>query len=172
MGKYDSSFPQYDPTVVDIQTISIEINDEQLFLETFDVAGQEGYESMRQITYPGSDVIIICMAVDSDSSYSNVRENWLKEVPASVPIILVGTKCDLRGSDREEFSSYKGEILAKTINARTYIECSAKSHEGLTELFEEAIQAAFPDLFTSKVDQSCDKYVYNPKYLLEKCLKA
>lgn len=38
-----------------------------------DTAGQEGYEELRKFTYPGTNVFVICFAVDLRSSFENVE---------------------------------------------------------------------------------------------------
>lgn len=62
---------------------------------------------------------------------------------------MVGTKIDLR-EDKETLDNLKGEKLptledgqrlAKEINAKCYLECSALTQEGLKRVFEEAIRA-------------------------------
>lgn len=61
------------------------------------------------------------------------------------PIILVGTKCDLRGlikDKTQEISSKEAQQVANKIKAVKYLECSAKTQKGVTEVFVEAILAA------------------------------
>ena len=66
-----------------------------------------------------------------------------------VPIILVGTKLDLR-EDKEhverEGSQYvsqrEGLEMAKNVNAVKYMECSALTQYGVKEVFEEAMRVA------------------------------
>lgn len=40
----------------------------------WDTAGQEEYDRLRPLSYPESNVIIICFAVDYPSSLENVEE--------------------------------------------------------------------------------------------------
>ena len=71
------------------------------------------------------------------------------------PIILVGTKLDLRDNP-ETVQSLKenglkpitkedGERLTKEIGAAKYLECSALTQKGLPNVFEEAVKAVFAD---------------------------
>ena len=65
------------------------------------VAGQEDYDRLRPLSYPGTQVFLVCFSIISPSSYENVLSKWVPEIQhhaANVPIILVGTKADLRNN--------------------------------------------------------------------------
>lgn len=65
----------------------------------WDTAGQEDYDRLRPLSYPDTDVILMCFSVDSPDSLENIPEKWTPEVKhfcPNVPIILVGNKKDLR----------------------------------------------------------------------------
>lgn len=65
----------------------------------FDTAGQEDYDRLRPLSYPQTDVFLICFSVMSPASFENVKEKWLPEVHhhcPGVPCIIVGTQIDLR----------------------------------------------------------------------------
>jgi GTPase SAR1 family protein len=64
----------------------------------------------------------------------------LKHHCAKAPIILVGTKTDLRKDQSAEcVSQEEGQRLAKQIKALRYMECSALTRVGLKEVFDVAI---------------------------------
>lgn len=78
---------------------------------------------------------------------------WYKEINQhcpGVPIVLVGTKADLRGvktmvdelkkNNEEPISVAQGEHMAQEIGAMKYIECSAKTQMNLSSVFEEAVR--------------------------------
>ena len=71
-------------------------------------AGQEDYDRLRPLSYPQTDVFMICFAVNSPDSLQNIREKWSPEVThycPKTPVLLVGMKSDLRASDQSEESS-------------------------------------------------------------------
>ncbi|CAG2120866.1 unnamed protein product, partial [Medioppia subpectinata] len=71
----------------------------QLELELWDTAGQEDFDRLRPLSYPDTDVLLLCFSIVSPDSLSNVFEKWVPEVKKfceDVPIVLVGTKRDLR----------------------------------------------------------------------------
>lgn len=121
---------------------------------------------MRPLSYPGTHVFVMCFSVVNPSSYDNVSSKWAVEINEhnpSTPIILCGTKVDLREdkkaveelrSQGQDVITFKmGEKKAKEIGAVKYCECSAKTGEGLKEVFDEAIKAVlFPQ---SKKKKGC-----------------
>lgn len=64
------------------------------------ILGQEEFSRVRPLSYPEVDVVIVCFAIDSRGSFANVKETWIPEVRhfcgPRVPVLLVGTKIDLR----------------------------------------------------------------------------
>ncbi|KAJ7961996.1 Rac-like GTP-binding protein [Quillaja saponaria] len=118
-----------------------------------DTAGQEDYVRLRPLSYRGTDVFLLTFSLISRPSFENIMRNWVPELKnyglLSVPIVLVGTKSDLRES--EEFmldhpglctiSTKQGEELRKQIGAVAYIECSSKKQENVKAVFDAAINS-------------------------------
>lgn len=84
---------------------------------------------------------------------ANLIAQWFPEIDhhaPSVPIILVGTKLDLRDDPatleslrqkRMEPVSYdQALVVAKEIRAHKYLECSALTQRNLKSVFDEAIR--------------------------------
>jgi len=149
-------FPEeYIPTVMDLSIGSIPGVDGSLSLSIWDTAGREDYEKLRPLSYPGTKVVLICFSVISEDSFGSVTRVFLPEIKKhlpDVPIILVGTKSDLR-TDTELIETMKerkkqmvpkekGKELAKQLHLHRYMECSALTQVGLKELYAEAVKAA------------------------------
>ena len=112
-------------------------------LALWDTAGQEDYERIRPLSYPDTDVIILCFSVDSRISFANTKLKWEPEITSylpNVPIVLVGNKCDLKSE--KTVTTDEGWKMADTINAVAYLECSAKTHFGVRKVFDVAVRAA------------------------------
>eukprot|EP01115_Flamella_aegyptia_P007512 TRINITY_DN3116_c3_g1_i1.p1 TRINITY_DN3116_c3_g1~~TRINITY_DN3116_c3_g1_i1.p1 ORF type:complete len:199 (-),score=26.87 TRINITY_DN3116_c3_g1_i1:246-842(-) len=166
-----NSFPgEYVPTVFDNYTANAIVDSQPINLGLWDTAGSDEYNTLRPLSYPGTDVFIICFALSSPSSFESVKTKWHPEVThfnPKTPIILVGTKLDLRddgnliNSLREQglkpISMENGDKLAKEIEAAKYLECSAKTQEGLPVVFEEAVKAVFRDQTNNMSDHKKKK---------------
>ncbi|KHN79911.1 Ras-related C3 botulinum toxin substrate 1 [Toxocara canis] len=92
------------------------------------------------------DVFLICFSLVNPASFENVRAKWYPEVShhcPNAPIILVGTKLDLR-EDNDTVEKLRERRLAPISylqDAVKYLECSALSQKGLKQVFDEAIRA-------------------------------
>eukprot|EP01012_Entosiphon_sulcatum_P055947 TRINITY_DN7868_c0_g1_i1.p1 TRINITY_DN7868_c0_g1~~TRINITY_DN7868_c0_g1_i1.p1 ORF type:complete len:234 (-),score=41.02 TRINITY_DN7868_c0_g1_i1:329-1009(-) len=147
-------FPKkYVPTIFDNYSASIEVDGKPIRLSLWDTAGQETYDHLRHLSYPGSRVLLLCFSIESHASYANIKSRWLVEVRHHcpyVPIILVGTKVDLRedpktieklaASGTKPISTEEGEKLRCEIGAVKYLECSAKENINVKGVFDEAIR--------------------------------
>uniref|UniRef100_A0A090X8G3 Putative ras-related c3 botulinum toxin substrate 1 n=1 Tax=Ixodes ricinus TaxID=34613 RepID=A0A090X8G3_IXORI len=149
------SFPgEYVPTVFDNYSASMMCDGVPVSLGLWDTAGQEDYDRLRPLSYPQTDVFLICFSVVSPSSFENVTSKWFPEIKhhcPDAPIILVGTKMDLR-EDKETVEKLRerklapitypqGLATAKEIGSVKYLECSALTQKGLKNVFDEAIRA-------------------------------
>eukprot|EP00339_Tiarina_fusa_P020216 CAMPEP_0117077244 /NCGR_PEP_ID=MMETSP0472-20121206/54460_1 /TAXON_ID=693140 ORGANISM="Tiarina fusus, Strain LIS" /NCGR_SAMPLE_ID=MMETSP0472 /ASSEMBLY_ACC=CAM_ASM_000603 /LENGTH=200 /DNA_ID=CAMNT_0004803491 /DNA_START=46 /DNA_END=648 /DNA_ORIENTATION=+ len=149
----ENRFPvDYVPTVFDNFTTGVEVDGKLINFALWDTAGQEEYSRLRALSYPETDVFLLCFSVVSPSSFDNIRSKWHPEILHHCPeatTMLVGTKIDLR-EDKDTLESLKGEKLptlesgeamAKDIGALSYLECSALTQEGLKKVFESAIRS-------------------------------
>jgi small GTP-binding protein len=150
-----NAFPgEYIPTVFDNYSANVMVEDQQINLQLWDTAGQEDYKKLRPLSYPQTDVFVICFSLVAPTSLENVQNMWVPEVKEhcpTTPYILVGMKSDLRdqfGQHIEEYkskgwepvSASKAEEMKKAIGALAYIECSARIQYNLKEVFETAIK--------------------------------
>ena len=58
-----------------------------------DSAGQEDYDRLRPLSYPQTDVFLVCFSCVSPASFENVKEKWFPEVHhhcPGVPALIVG----------------------------------------------------------------------------------
>ena len=60
--------------------------------------GQDDFDRLRHISYPMTDVFLVCFCVTSPGSFENVKDKWFPEVHyhcPGVPLLTVGTQVDL-----------------------------------------------------------------------------
>lgn len=132
------SFPALSSQVFDNYAVTVMIGGEPYTLGLFDTAGQEDYDRLRPLSYPQTDVFLVCFSVVSPSSYENVKEKWQPEIThhcQKTPYLLVGTQIDLRddaatieklAKNRQRPITFEqGEKMAKDLKAVKYVECSA-----------------------------------------------
>ena len=121
------------------------------------------------MAYPNTNVFILCFSVVDPDSYSNILSKWIPELnrtscifprqrPNSIsclgyapriPIILVGTKLDLRNDpstleqlaekNQRPITQSQGEYLARICSAKAYLECSSMLNFNIRNVFEQAI---------------------------------
>jgi Ras-related C3 botulinum toxin substrate 1 len=151
-----NAFPgEYVPTVLfENHSANVIVDNKSINFDLRDTVGQEDYDRLRPLSYPQTDVFLCCFSVISPASYENVRTKWFLEVThhcPSTPILVVGTKTDLRDSQEAivrlaekklaPLTPEQGHQLAKEIGAVKYLECSALTQVGLKEVFDDAIRA-------------------------------
>lgn len=99
----------------------------------------------------------------SPTSFANVAQKWLPEIrgySSSVPVILVGTHCDLRANvqelirlsdlGQEPITAQQAESLVKKAGIVCYIETSAVTQKNMKSVFDEAIMSGLRPPTTSK----------------------
>ena len=162
-----NSFPgEYNPTVFDNYSTSVVVDGVAASLGLWDTAGQEEYNRLRPLSYPSTDIFLICFSVVNPTSFANILSRWYPEVhhhcPAA-PIILVGLKLDLRDdlSTIEKLQGQKpiayeqGLSMANQIGAVMYLECSALTRAGIHILFNEAIRQVINPPIKKKKKRQC-----------------
>lgn len=147
-----NKFPtDYIPTVFDNFSANVAVDGNIVNLGLWDTAGQEDYSRLRPLSYRGADIFVLAFSLISRASYENVLKKWMPELrrfAPNVPVVLVGTKLDLRDDNRymsdhmgsNVITSSQGEELRKQIGAAAYIECSSKTQQNVKAVFDIAIK--------------------------------
>ena len=149
----EGKFPkEYVPTVFDNYEATIIVEGKEIKFSLWDTAGQEGYARIRTLSYPKTDIFLLCFSVVNHPSFINVKDRWYVEIKhhcPNVPMLIVGTKSDLR-QDENTIESLKKEgkvaiteeeanAMVKDLGALKYLECSALTRQDLKNVFDEAL---------------------------------
>jgi small GTP-binding protein len=133
----------YIPTVFDNYSANLLVDSKPITLGLWDTAGQGDYDRMRPLCYPDTDVFLICFAIDQRASFENVKSRWHKEILTHVPkakIVMIGNKSDLRIDSKKPdlVSKEEAQAMVGQLGLKGYYECSAKTQQGMKEVFEAA----------------------------------
>ncbi|CAG7819613.1 unnamed protein product [Allacma fusca] len=115
----------YVPLVFENYSKEVRIDGKSINLTLWDTSGQEEYSRLRPLSYPKTDVFLICFSIVDPTSLANVAYKWCPEKSNQTPVTYL-----------------QGLSMAKEIKAVKYLECSALTQEGLQTVFTEAIVAA------------------------------
>ncbi|KAJ7806245.1 P-loop containing nucleoside triphosphate hydrolase protein [Mycena olivaceomarginata] len=142
--------------VFDNYAVTVMIGEDPCTLGLFDTAGQEDYDRLRPLSYPQTDVFLVCFSVTSPASFENVKEKWFPEVHhhcPGVPCLIVGTQIDLRDDSQviekltrqkqRPITNEQGDRLARELGVVKYVECSALMQKGLKNVFDEVRPPSF-----------------------------
>lgn len=160
MAYATNTYPaEYVPTVFDNYMRNTEIGGQLCAVSLWDTAGQAEYDRIRPLSYPNTDVFLLCFSLTAKASYANVTHKWIPEIrhhSPDVPIVLVGTKLDARDGTlqtkkkithvnprREEADTVtyaQGIRLMKEVGASGYYECSARKFQRVNDVFNHAVQ--------------------------------
>lgn len=135
---------------------NIDVNGKIYQLELWDTESQQEKDAETQRNHLETDVFCLCFSIVDVESFRNVERKWHKEVKQfapKAPIVLIGTKLDLRdeykkrgkGDDGqrpvEMVSPKEAKKMARKVGALKYIECSALKQRGHIEVLNEAVRA-------------------------------
>lgn len=148
-GKYEEA---HIPTIFDNKAKRVTLDGQVITLTLWDTAGQEDYARLRPLSYPNTDVFLICFSMTSRVSLRNIQQKWIPELmqyhkshPGETggkkpKFILVGNKSDLwetsTADDKisvEEINKFIKETESNDIQG--FKMCSAKSGDNVDIVF-------------------------------------
>ena len=124
-------------------------------LDLWDTAGQEAYRAIGRHFYKESYIVCLVYDITNEDSFKNLKEVWYKELmeygEEAKIIAVVGNKNDLyldekvKEEDAKKFAEEKNAMFKLT---------SAKSGEGVEELFDELVNKFFEQKIPEVLEES------------------
>ena len=111
-------------------------------VQIWDTAGQEQYDKLRPLSYPDTDIFMICYQTNNYTSLQSVFQKWIPEITSCkpyTPFVLVGTKTDLPLFVSPQKATAIDQQLIDS-NASICLECSAKTNDNVENVFEQALR--------------------------------
>lgn len=128
------------------QSITLPENNTTVKFEIWDTAGQERYKSLAPMYYRNANAALCVYDITSRASFTKAQ-GWIKELkkqaPEGIVICLVGNKSDLTDSrevEEEDVQNYIAELNEEDSKI-LYTECSAKSGDGVLDIFNKVARA-------------------------------
>ena len=119
---------------VDIKVKKITINNNDYLFKIWDTAGQEKFYSLGSNFFKGVHGIIVAFDLAESSALSKLN-GWISKVKenidSTVPIVIVGTKCDLKNIKIKPESI---NVVA-SLHKSKYFETSSKNNINVTDAF-------------------------------------
>ncbi|CAF1136818.1 unnamed protein product [Rotaria sp. Silwood1] len=139
---HDYFSTEYVATIgVDFQIRTLEIDSKRCKLQIWDTAGQDRFKCVVSSFYRNAHGVIICFDITDLESFRNVN-NWLEEAtrycPEQTPMILIGTKSDLKSRRMVSYEMIKTYAEQKQLS---YLETSSKTNENVEKCFVDFTQA-------------------------------
>ncbi|KAH3858975.1 hypothetical protein DPMN_101621 [Dreissena polymorpha] len=155
---------EYVPTVFDNYAATVTLDEKSFHFSLFDTAGKEDYDRLRVISYMNCDVFLVCYSVHERDSLADIEAHWVPEIKQylpKTPYILVATQTDRRtpksdGVDVQPYVSFKeASEVANRCGASSYVECSAMTSEGVSDVIREIIETVQKSVTCRSKEATC-----------------
>ncbi|XP_064478955.1 ras-related protein Rap-2c-like [Ornithodoros turicata] len=146
---YDQFLHDYSATVEEFHRGDFDVgNNTTVSLDVLDTGGSFEFPAMRRLAITSGDAFVLVYSIDDSDSFEAVRRfrDDVLEARRRVPIVIVGNKLDLE--DCRNVRKEMVEALVCMDWEHGFVECSAKTGEGVQEIFKELLAQAN---FTKKV---------------------
>ncbi|KAL4449311.1 hypothetical protein ABPG74_015693 [Tetrahymena malaccensis] len=118
-------------------------NGQKVAIHLWDTGGEEKFRSMTQLYYNDAQAAILVYDVQNAQTFQSL-EYWLKELENKVSnqgmiLCIAGNKCDV-DEDLRAVTYDQGAQFCKNNNNIIFAETSAKTNQGIDDLFNELLE--------------------------------
>ncbi|KAK4446684.1 P-loop containing nucleoside triphosphate hydrolase protein [Podospora aff. communis PSN243] len=150
------------PTVFDNYTAVVKFRNLEHHIAIWDSSGSDDYDRLRPLSYPQTDVFIICARIPRPTMFSNVQDKWIpdiKEHNPNSPFLIVGIideedNASLAASLEEQSQKHRNapksvsdyyalgrKLVESHEKAWKYMQCNLASDEEVRRVFQQALLA-------------------------------
>ncbi|ORY71913.1 small GTPase superfamily, partial [Pseudomassariella vexata] len=151
---YRDTFTQaWLPTQYELFNKTVDVDGQDFDLELWDTSGNIELNQLSLLSYLAWDGVFLCFSVNSDKKFTNAQTKWINSIRMhcpGAPVFLLGLKKDTRvGSGmwaplfptwETRIGASEGSMAAHAMGTVKYMECSAKTGEGVDRIFEEGVR--------------------------------
>lgn len=76
-------------TRFDNYTANVFVDGRPISLGLWDTAGQDDYDRLRPLSYPDTDVFLMCFSLVNPNSFANIADKWAPEISHHAPGIII-----------------------------------------------------------------------------------
>ncbi|XP_036043860.1 GTP-binding protein Di-Ras2 [Onychomys torridus] len=162
----------YIPTVEDTYRQVISCDKSVCTLQITDTTGSHQFPAMQRLSISKGHAFILVYSITSRQSLEELKPIYeqiceIKGDVESIPIMLVGNKCD--ESPNREVQSSEAEALARTWKC-AFMETSAKLNHNVKELFQELLNLEKRRTVSLQIDGKKSKQQKRKEKLKGKCV--
>lgn len=130
---------EYEPTIEDFYRKTIRVDDQLCTVEIIDTAGQEEFDSMLDNWIRSAHGVVMVYDIGNRRSFERLETFYDRiQLFKSLPLVIVGNKCDLP-QERRQVSIVEGMMLAGKWDS-PFVEVSAKEKINEQQCFYEIIR--------------------------------
>jgi small GTP-binding protein len=137
----DKFMEDYDPTIEDSYSKTLDVDGEAAHINILDTAGQDEYSGLAENWMRQGDGFVLVYSITSTASFEKLSQLYNLLLRAKdtqkVPLVIVGNKCDLE--HQRAVKKSEAEALAASWGCK-WLETSAKSSINNSEVFIECVR--------------------------------
>lgn len=90
LRRFSTGLPPEEGQPVDAYTFtdSIQVDGKKYFASCWEVGlWSEGCERLRPLSYPGTDIFLLCFDITNQASFNSIKDSWISEIRHHMPYI-------------------------------------------------------------------------------------